>query len=54
MYKFNDCVCLKQPWPTQIGSRATFLKNGRVCRRAALESFKGRGSAMAGLKLWDR
>jgi hypothetical protein len=60
-----------QPWPTQVGSRATFLKNRhfegqnldffkgsnrffskiaifRGFRRAALESFKGRGLAMAG------
>jgi hypothetical protein len=63
---------LNQPWPTQIGSRATFLKNrhfegqnldffsgsNQFCskkaffrgfRRAAFESFKGRGLAMAEL-----
>jgi hypothetical protein len=70
MFLLSFFYFLNQPWPTQIGSRATFLKNGhfegqnlafflnsnrfcfkiaffRVCRRAALESFKGRGLAMA-------
>jgi hypothetical protein len=64
---------MEQPWPSQIGLRATFLKNRhfegqnfdfflrsnrfyskkaffRDCRRATLNSFKGRGLAMAGIE----
>jgi hypothetical protein len=53
---------LRQPWPIQIGSRAkikNFFKNFVLQRRyfrdfprAASESFKGRGLAMAVLKLF--